>query len=288
VLPLKQGANQSAVPRAPPSPPTSIKAAETNGTKHSTTSTAAAKLVHIQGSRAASATRFFLLADAGGTTLSYLQLPSLGPSLCVYGVESPFAKNPLDLAHTVTVLDLADMYAAAIRAEQPVGPYLLGGMAVGAVLAHAVADRLASTGDKIGGLLLLDPVSPPAPATENSAGATPNTNGTGSTGKSYLNVKPQQAEHAKRLQAALARYQPVPLASSLLSPGKAVAILATGKGHGTDDVMAAEQVWKKLVPGLECRQIDAESGPGLWKFPTVSFVPLGSLQRFANMTACRR
>src|SRR5207302_2901331 len=47
-------------------------------------------------------------------------------------------------------------YAAAVRAVQPKGPYLLGGYCSGGIVAHALGRRLVEAGEEVGRLVLLD------------------------------------------------------------------------------------------------------------------------------------
>ncbi|WP_328374879.1 amino acid adenylation domain-containing protein [Streptomyces sp. NBC_00440] len=56
---------------------------------------------------------------------------------------------------------LAAHYLAQIRAEQPNGPYRLGGWSTGAAVAHEMAAQLRAAGDEVAALVLLDPSTPP-------------------------------------------------------------------------------------------------------------------------------
>lgn len=51
---------------------------------------------------------------------------------------------------------LAGAYVDLIRAQQPHGPYYLGGFSIGGVLAYEVAQRLQATGERIALLVMLD------------------------------------------------------------------------------------------------------------------------------------
>ncbi|MGQ3083130.1 MAG: non-ribosomal peptide synthetase [Hydrogenophaga sp.] len=63
-------------------------------------------------------------------------------------VESPLPPYSIDT--------LAGAYVELIRAQQPHGPYYLGGFSIGGVLAYEVAQRLMQAGEKIGLLVMLD------------------------------------------------------------------------------------------------------------------------------------
>jgi iterative type I PKS product template protein len=113
------------------------------------------KIIHLQGTPAEDATptpTIFLLADETGSSVSYVQLPTLGgPS--VYGVDWP---SDLSLTPSPPNLlsSLASSIAASITAHSS-PPYILGGVNFGAVLAVEVARRM--RGGEVGGVMLLDP-----------------------------------------------------------------------------------------------------------------------------------
>ncbi|KAI4860812.1 putative polyketide synthase [Hypoxylon rubiginosum] len=208
------------------------------------------KVIHLQGKRTPEADKLFLIADETGSALSYIQLPDLDPSLCVYGVESPFSKSPSD--YTVSIPQLAGVFAAAIRKEQAAGPYLLGGMSAGATVAYEVARQLLAAGEQVRGLLLLDPTK----TADIELRLTAPPKGVG--------LKPAQKEHIRRTLAALAAYRPSTMATagSAGQPRKVVAIV-------TKQTADAQTVWEKRVPGLVCTPIDAATGT-LMKFPTLN------------------
>ncbi|KAI2634211.1 putative polyketide synthase [Hypomontagnella submonticulosa] len=195
------------------------------------------KVIHLQGKRTPEAEKLFLLADETGSALSYIQLPDLDANLCVYGVESPFAKDAS--GYILSIEELAGVFAAAIRKEQPVGPYILGGISAGATIAYEVARQLVAAGERVRGLLLLDPAEA-ADVEQRPRGIT---------------IKPVQKDHIKRTVIALSSYHPSAIAGKL---GKAVAIV-------TKQTPDAEAIWKQRIPGLDCSQIDAASGSLLVK-----------------------
>ncbi|OBR08139.1 Beta-ketoacyl synthase [Colletotrichum higginsianum IMI 349063] len=80
----------------------------------------------IQGEEKEGVPYLFLFPDGSGLVTSFFQLPDLSTTnLCVYGLHSPWVKNPEDF--TCTIEQATNLYLAAIRARQPRGPYLLGG-----------------------------------------------------------------------------------------------------------------------------------------------------------------
>lgn len=66
--------------------------------------------------------------------------------------------------------DMLESYLGEIRAVRPKGPYILGGICAGGLIAMELARALSAAGDRVGTVVLLDPpVSPfPHPAFRNA------------------------------------------------------------------------------------------------------------------------
>ncbi len=104
----------------------------------------------------------FLIHDGDGETLLYLNLASRMPDdLAVFGIE-PRRIPGVPLAHT-SIEDMAAFYVEEMRKKQPHGPYLLGGMCAGGVIAHEMASQLVRMGERIELVALLDAATPQAP-----------------------------------------------------------------------------------------------------------------------------
>lgn len=205
------------------------------------------KIIPLQGPRTTDSAKLFLLADETGSALGYIPLPGLGPNLGVYGVESPFVKDPAAFDDSVTITQLGTAFAAAIRREQPRGPYLVGGMSAGTTLAVETARALLMDGETVSGLLLLDPAD--GELIEERLAAR-------STGL----MKAGQKEHVRRMLHMLRGYRPAPLA---VQPQNAVMVV-------TEQSLAkVDKDWKLLLPRLVVRQIDGLSGT-LLRYPAVS------------------
>ncbi|MET0341860.1 MAG: amino acid adenylation domain-containing protein [Polyangiales bacterium] len=84
-------------------------------------------------------------------------------SLAVYGV---YASRELSLlegnADAPSISELAREYIAIIRRQQPEGPYRIGGMSFGGIVAYEVAQQLEDDGEVVESLVLLDAVLPQA------------------------------------------------------------------------------------------------------------------------------
>jgi FkbH-like protein len=104
----------------------------------------------------------FLVHDGLGETLLYLNLAQRLPShLSVFGIE-PRRLPGIPLAHT-SMDDMAAYYVQQIQSIQPAGPYRLGGMCAGGVIAYAMAARLRSQGQEVEVVTILDAATPQAP-----------------------------------------------------------------------------------------------------------------------------
>ena len=103
--------------------------------------------------------------------------------LAVSGIE-PRRIPGVPLAHT-SIEDMAAFYVEEMRKKQPHGPYLLGGMCAGGVIAHEMASQLVRMGERIELVALLDAATPQAPqragAHQAAATRTPDASARGCT-----------------------------------------------------------------------------------------------------------
>jgi thioesterase domain-containing protein/acyl carrier protein len=98
---------------------------------------------------------FFWVHGAGGTVIIYRDLARhLGTDQPVYGLQA----QGLDGKQTCLnrVEDMATLYLEAIRAIQPEGPYLLGGLSFGGTVAYEMARQLRARGEEVALLALFD------------------------------------------------------------------------------------------------------------------------------------
>jgi amino acid adenylation domain-containing protein len=97
----------------------------------------------------------FFAHAVGGNVLNYQALPHyLGPDQPVYGLQS----QGLDGKHPpyTRVEDMAAHYLREIRSLQPQGPYYLGGMSFGGMVAYEMAQQLMAHGEEVALLAMLD------------------------------------------------------------------------------------------------------------------------------------
>jgi len=108
-----------------------------------------------------SSRNLFLIHDGDGETLLYANLARRMPTdLAVLGVE-PLRMEGVPLAHT-TIEEIAAFYLQKVRAKQPHGPYLLGGMCAGGVIAFEMASQLLQSGQQVALVAVLDAAAPGA------------------------------------------------------------------------------------------------------------------------------
>ena len=104
----------------------------------------------------------FLIHDGLGETLLYLHLARRLPrTFSVYGVE-PRRLPGIPLAHA-TMEQMAADYLKQIRRMQPHGPYVLGGMCAGGVIAYETAVQLTRAGETVHAVVVMDGATPQAP-----------------------------------------------------------------------------------------------------------------------------
>ncbi len=111
--------------------------------------------------RKAEGRRLFLVHDGDGETLLYRNLATRLPaSLSVFGIQ-PERRTRIPLAH-LSIEEMASAYVKTIRAEQPEGPYLLGGMCAGGLIAFEMARQLRAGGIAVERVLMMDSATPHA------------------------------------------------------------------------------------------------------------------------------
>lgn len=105
--------------------------------------------------------KLFLVHDGDGETLLYRNLARRAPAdLAVFGIQ-PVRLERVPLAHG-SIEAMAAAYLKSVRAEQPIGPYLLGGMCAGGLIAYEMAVQLEKAGESVQSVLVMDAVVPGA------------------------------------------------------------------------------------------------------------------------------
>ncbi len=108
---------------------------------------------------------FFAVHPAGGEVLCYFELAQhLDAEQPLYGLQAAglYSNQTPD----TSVEQIAARYVAAVRQQQPSGPYFLGGWSLGGVIAFEIARQLRQQGETVALLALLDTRLPQAGAAE--------------------------------------------------------------------------------------------------------------------------
>ncbi|MET8981866.1 thioesterase domain-containing protein [Streptomyces sp. NPDC004539] len=74
-----------------------------------------------------------------------------------YGFEAPGYRGDVRPLHSLT--EMADRYLLELRELQPHGPYFLGGLCQGGLVAYEMARRLRASGEEVRALVLVNPPS---------------------------------------------------------------------------------------------------------------------------------
>jgi thioesterase domain-containing protein len=103
--------------------------------------------------------KLFLVHDGEGEILLYLNLARRMPEdFAVFGIE-PRRIAGVPLAH-LSIEEMAAFYVEEIRKEQSTGPYFLGGMCAGGVIAYEMASQLIRAGERVDLVAMLDAALP--------------------------------------------------------------------------------------------------------------------------------
>jgi aspartate racemase len=87
----------------------------------------------------------------------------LGPLARHLPLDQPFYGLQDGIDNPAPIEALAAQYLDEVRSVQPKGPYFLGGVCLGGVVAFEMAQQLRAQGQRVGLLALIEPSSPPAP-----------------------------------------------------------------------------------------------------------------------------
>ena len=97
----------------------------------------------------------FLVHDGDGETMLYRNLALLlKPDHAVFGLQ-PHSREHVPITHT-RIDEMAAYHIDRIRSVQSRGPYLVGGMCAGGVIAFEIARQLQSQGEKVALVALID------------------------------------------------------------------------------------------------------------------------------------
>ncbi|TLD11764.1 hypothetical protein PspLS_11650 [Pyricularia sp. CBS 133598] len=119
-----------------------------------------ARIVLLHGRLKDNQTPLYLIADGTGSIATYIHLPPFNTKSVIYGIESPFTKNPELMAGESGIPNAAKHIVDAVIESRPHGPLYIGGFSGGGMLGYEVCRQLADQGRKVDGLLIIDICSP--------------------------------------------------------------------------------------------------------------------------------
>jgi thioesterase domain-containing protein len=194
---------------------------------------------------------FFLVHDGDGNTHLYLNLARRMPdSIAVFGI-APRGIVGVPLAHT-RIEDMASSYVKEVRKRQPRGPYLLGGLCAGGVIAHEMASQLLHAGEIVELVVLLDAATPQAPKRRGRI-----------TGQRFHRLKLAIANACNRERSTIGQAcSVVAVASWKLVNALEWEIIRHGESwwvrarfHLLHQLLARQLPWPQYIPELSLRQI---------------------------------
>ena len=190
---------------------------------------------------------FFLVHDADGNTQLYLNLArSMPDDLAVFGIAPPSIAG-VQLTHT-RIEDMAGFYVKEVRKKQPRGPYLLGGLCAGGVIAYEMASQLSSAGEIVELLALLDAATPQAPKRRGSA--------VGRLKRELANARNGERSTSGQVRsvvAVISRKLVNVLAREIMQRGERWWVRA--RFHLLHQLRARQLPWPRYIPELSPRQI---------------------------------
>ncbi|PBP24177.1 polyketide synthase 1 [Diplocarpon rosae] len=114
--------------------------------------------VLLQGNSRRASKTLWMIPDGGGSATSYVDIPDLSPDVAVFGLNSPYMKNPEEF--TCGVIGMASAFIVEMKRRQPAGPYTLAGWSAGGVIAFEAVNQLTRGGDVVEKLILIDSPCP--------------------------------------------------------------------------------------------------------------------------------
>jgi thioesterase domain-containing protein len=101
----------------------------------------------------------FLIHAVGGEVLFYEPLAkALGPDRPVYALQSNLTNR--EILEETSIEELASIYLSEIRSSFPGGPYMIGGLSYGGLVAYEMAQQLFAQGAEPELLVIIDAVIP--------------------------------------------------------------------------------------------------------------------------------
>ncbi|KAK3903957.1 conidial yellow pigment biosynthesis polyketide synthase [Staphylotrichum tortipilum] len=117
-----------------------------------------ASSVLLAGVQRTASKLLFLVPDGSGSPTSYTEVADVGGRWAVWGLFSPFMKQPSE--YLCGVYGMATKFIQEIKRRQPKGPYSLGGWSAGGVIAYEMVNQLVKAGEEVENLIIIDAPCP--------------------------------------------------------------------------------------------------------------------------------
>ncbi|PRO69888.1 AMP-binding protein [Alteromonas gracilis] len=102
---------------------------------------------------------FFFVHPAGGNVIGYVSLANcFAGERPFYGIQSQGLVKGTSTLRTFE--EMAEFYIQEMKRVQPNGPYFIGGMCLGGIIAYEMAQQIQRSGESVAFLGLVDPRSP--------------------------------------------------------------------------------------------------------------------------------
>ncbi|PWY68035.1 ketoacyl-synt-domain-containing protein [Aspergillus sclerotioniger CBS 115572] len=168
----------------------------------------------LQGKVHTTTRRLFLFPGGFGSSATFATMPSIHPSLAVFGLNSPFTHCAEDF--TIGIPELAALYLVEIRRRQPHGPYSFLGYSVGGIIAYEACRQLVIEGETVDRLYLVDSpcplaIPPMPPKLIQFLDSIDRFGGTSKEGEHREPVRPMGSLHITQTLVSLEPYMPAPL-----------------------------------------------------------------------------
>lgn len=189
-----------------------------------------ARTMLLHGNPKSAHTPLYLIADGTGSIATYLHIGPLQSNAPVYGIDSPFGRDP-DKVKIAGITGVATIIVKALIKARPEGPFHIGGFSGGGMLAYEVSRQLADAGRQVDGLLMIDMACPRSDIDSSivrvSAEAGLDMFQKMAAGDAYWSLTPSSLpmRHLLAFFKAVEAYHPLPMSASQ-RPRKCVVIWA--------------------------------------------------------------
>lgn len=232
-----------------------------------------ARTMLLHGNPRSGHTPLYLLADGTGSIATYLHLGPLPSNAPVYGIDSPFGRDP-DKVTLAGITGTASIIVAALVKARPEGPFHIGGFSGGGMLAYEVARQLGDAGRQVDGLLIIDMACPRHDIDRSLVRVTAEAGldmfQKMAAGDAYWSLTPSSLpmRHLLAFFKAVEAYHPLPMAASQ-RPRKCVVIWAE---KGLIGRCAENVALRQELEGMDCV---VEAYPGFMQDSTLGAIAWG-------------